>query len=79
MVIDPKTGKKLITPKEACRIYQCGMSNLRMLALSGELKRVVETDRRIYYFLDEVQRVAKEKAASAKKRGGRPRKGPSAA
>jgi predicted site-specific integrase-resolvase len=79
MVIDPKTGKKLVTPAEACEVYGCSPSNLRMLAKAGELSRVVESERRIYYFLDEIQKISKRKAATRKKRGGRPLKGPEAA
>ena len=74
MVIDPKTGKKLVSPEEACEIYGCGKSNLRMLAKAGELARVVESERRVYYFLEDVQKIAKRKAATRKKRGGRPRR-----
>lgn len=79
MVIDPKTGRKLISPGEAAQIYGCGKSNLRMLAQAGELKRVIESERRVYYFLDEVERLSKRKAETRKKRGGRPRTGTDAA
>lgn len=79
MVIDPRTGKKLISPDEACKIYGCGKSNLRMLAQAGELKRVIESERRVYYFLDEVEKLSKRKAETRKRRGGRPRTGTDAA
>lgn len=74
MVIDPKTGRKLVTPDEACEIYGCGKSNLRMLWKAGELDRATSSPRRVYYFLDQVQRISKQKAATRRKRGGRPRK-----
>lgn len=79
MLIDPRTGKKIVSPDEAAEIYGCGKSNLRMLAKAGELTRVIESERRVYYFLDEVQRISKAKEATRKKRGGRPRTGPDAA
>lgn len=73
MLIDPVSGKKLVTPDEACKIYGCCKSNLRVLYMSGELSRFVESERRVYYYLDEVTRIAKKKAQTRKKRGGRPR------
>lgn len=79
VLIHPKTGKKLVTPDEAAEIYGCGPSNLRMLARTGELHRVVESQRRVYYYLDEVEKISKRKAATRRKRGGRPRKGTDAA
>jgi predicted site-specific integrase-resolvase len=79
MLLDPRTRRKLVTPEEAAEIYGCGPSNLRMLAKSGELCRVVESQRRVYYYLDEIEKISKRKAETRKKRGGRPRKGTDAA
>lgn len=79
MLIHPKTGAKLVTSDEACEIYGCGKSNLRMLAQSGELRRVQQGKRMFLYYLDEVEKIAKRKAATRKKRGGRPRRGTDAA
>ena len=79
MVIHPKSGKKLVSPAEAAKIYGCGPSNLRMLAKAGELRRVVESERRVYFYLEEVEALAKRKAATRKKRGGRPPNGLDAA
>lgn len=79
MVIDPKTGKKLISPHEAAKIFDCHHSYFRKLFQTGELRRVVESPRRIFYYLDEVQRLSKRKDEARKKRGGRPRKGTTAA
>lgn len=79
MLIHPETGRKLVTPDEACKIYGCGKSNLRVLYMSGELQRFIESERRVYYYRDEVEKIAKRKAATRKKRGGRPRSGTDAA
>lgn len=79
MLLHPKTGKKLVSPKEAAEIYGCGPSNLRMLAKANELSRVFESERRVYYYLDEIERLSREKAKTRRKRGGRPRKGTDAA
>lgn len=79
MVIDPRTGKKLISPQEAARIFGCTGAYFRKLHGLGELRRVVESPRRVFYYLDEVKRLSKRKDEARKKRGGRPRKGSSAA
>lgn len=79
MVIDPRTGKKLVSPTEAAKIFGCTGAYFRKLHQTGELHRVVESPRRVFYYLDEVQRLSKQKAQARKKRGGRPRKGISAA
>lgn len=80
MVIDPKTGKKLVTPREAAKIFGCAESYFRKMFQIGDLKgRVVESPRRVYYYLEEVQRLSKRKDETRKKRGGRPRKGVTAA
>lgn len=74
MVIDPETKKTLVTPREAAKIYGCSYSNLRMLRLAGEIRAKVESPRRLHYYLDDIQRVSKEKAKLRKQRGGRPKK-----
>jgi len=79
MVIHPKTGKKLVTAAEAAGIFQCDPSYIRKLCISGELTRLEESPRRVYYFLDQVERLNKEKSRARKQRGGRPRKGTHAA
>lgn len=79
MVIDPKTGKALVSPNEAAKICGCTSGYFRTLYQSGELRRVVESPRRVYYYRDEVERLSKRKAETRKKRGGRPRKGTTAA
>ena len=79
MVIDPKSGRKLVSPHEAAKIFHCHHSYFRKLYQTGELRRVVESPRRIFYYLDEVERLSKRKDETRKKRGGRPRKGSTAA
>lgn len=79
MVIEPRTGKKLVSPREAAKICGCTDGYFRQLFHSGELTRVVESKRRVYYYLEEVERLSKRKAETRKKRGGRPRKGSTAA
>lgn len=79
MVIQDKTGKKLITGQEAAEIFACDPSYIRKLCLAGELERVEESPRRVYYFLDQVQRLNRKKSRARKQRGGRPRKGVDAA
>jgi predicted site-specific integrase-resolvase len=78
VVIHPTTGQKLVCTAEACKIYGCGRSNITMLVKAGELKPYVESPRKVYFVLDEVKRLAKQKAATRKKRGGRPRSGAAA-
>jgi hypothetical protein len=79
MVIQDKTGKRLITGHEAAAIFACDPSYIRKLCLAGELERVEESPRRVYYYLDQVQRLNREKSRARKQRGGRPRKGVDAA
>jgi hypothetical protein len=78
MVIEPKTGKKLVSPTEAAKICGCTDGYFRQLFKSGSLRRVVESPRRVFYYLDEVERLSKRTAETRKKRGGRPRKGTAA-
>lgn len=78
MVIEPRTGKKLVSPHEAAKIVGCTDGYFRQLYKSGELRRVVESPRRVFYYLDEVERLSKRTAETRKKRGGRPRKGTAA-
>jgi hypothetical protein len=79
MLIDPKTGRKIVTGEEAAAIFHADASYIRKLFQRGELSRLEESPRRVYYFLDEVERLNRTKAEIRKKRGGRPRKGEQAA
>jgi uncharacterized protein YjcR len=54
-------------------------SNIRNWARKKELTKLVESSRRVFYFLDEVEKVAAEKAETRKRRGGKPRKSESPA
>ena len=56
----------------AARIYGVSKSHIRRLGISGELIKVVESPRVVYWDLEQVKALAKEKAAVRKKRGGRP-------
>ena len=78
MVIHPESGKKLVSPAEAAELFACTGSYLRKLWSEGELTRVEESPRRVFYFLDELAIVMAEKARLRKTRGGRPRSGSAA-
>jgi hypothetical protein len=78
-VIDPATGRELVSAEKAASIYGCSMTHLARLGREGQLRRWVESPRRIYYDLGDVRRLAKENALLLKERGGRPRKGTDAA
>lgn len=77
-IIDPVTGRELVNAEKAASIYGCSMTHLARLGRDGQLRRWVESPRRIYYDLADVKRLAKENAAVVKERGGRPRKGTAA-
>lgn len=79
MLLDPKTRRKLVSPDEAGELLGIDPSNVRHWARRGELTAVVDSPRRVYYYLDQVEKLNKEKAARRRKRGGRPRKGTDAA
>jgi hypothetical protein len=78
-VIDPYSGRPLVSAEEAAAIYGCSMTHIARLGREGSLRRYVGSARRIYYDLGDVKRVAKENAILLKERGGRPRKGTDAA
>lgn len=70
-----KRGRAMVTTEEAAKRFGVRPAYIRQLSLSGELTRVVESPRRVFYYVEEVERIAAEKAALRKKRGGRPRSG----
>jgi hypothetical protein len=72
MLIDPKTGRKILTAGEAAAMFGCTTTHIARLARGGELRRRVENCRAVFYDLEDVKRLAKEKAEIRKKRGGRP-------
>lgn len=79
MLIDDETGEKIALPKELAKAIGIDASYIRQWWRRGELKRrVFESDRSIYYFVEDVRRLSKEKAEANRKRGGRPRKGTAA-
>lgn len=73
-VTDPVTGRQLVSATTAARIYGCSTTHLARLGRGEELRRWVESPRRVYYDLEDVKRLAREKAAIRKQRGGRPRR-----
>ncbi len=79
MFLHPKTGRRVVTADEAAEIIGCGPSNIRHWGSTGELTKIVESPRRVYYYLDEIEKRSRDATATKKKRGGRPRKGDSAA
>lgn len=78
-IIDPVTGRQLVSAEKAASVYGCSLTHLTRQGREGKLRRWVESPRRIYYDLGDVKRLAKENAAIVKERGGRPRKGTDAA
>lgn len=79
MFLEQKSRKRIASADEVATILGIHASNIRHWARSGELKQIVESPRRVYYYLDEVERLNKKKSETRKKRGGRPRKGTTAA
>jgi hypothetical protein len=72
--LHPDTRKPVLTADEAGELLKIDPSNIRHWARRGELTKVVESPRRVYYYLHEIKKRSKEAAATKKKRGGRPRK-----
>lgn len=77
--IHEKTKKPVVTADEAAKLLGIDASNIRHWARKGDLTKIVDSPRRVYYYLDEVKRRNRDAAANNKKRGGRPRKGGTAA
>lgn len=73
MIDNEKSRRQMISAKKAAQLFGCSGSHLAYLGRQGELQRHIESDRVVFYYEDEVKRVAKEKAEARKKRGGRPR------
>lgn len=73
MLLDTK-GKRIATADELAEIIGIDPSNIRNWARSGELTQLVESPRRVFYYVDEVTRLNKEKIDRRQRRGGRPRK-----
>lgn len=74
MFIHPKNKKPVVTADEAGELLKIDPSNVRHWARRGELTKIIESPRRVYYYLHEIQKRNKEASAAKKKRGGRPRK-----
>ena len=73
MLLDAK-GRKIATADELAETIGVDASNIRNWARLGELKQLVESPRRVFYYVDEVTALNREKIDRRKKRGGRPRK-----
>jgi hypothetical protein len=79
VLIDEKTKRRVVTADQAAARLKICPSNIRNWAMNGQITQIVESPRRVFYFLDEVEKIGREKAATRKKRGGRPRKSDTAA
>ncbi len=73
MLLDAK-GRKIATADELAEAIGVDASNIRNWARLGELTQLVESPRRVFYYVDEVTALNREKIDRRKKRGGRPRK-----
>ena len=73
MLLDKK-GRKIATADELGDEIGVDPSNIRNWARAGELTQLVESPRRVFYYVDEVRELNREKIDRRKKRGGRPRK-----
>jgi hypothetical protein len=75
MLLDSATGRQLVTTAQAAKEFGCSTHYIRMLAREGILWSRVESPRVVLYDHDEIRRLAREKKATRKKRGGRPPNG----
>lgn len=73
MLYDSK-GKQIATADEMAEAIGVDPSNIRNWARWGQLNQIVESPRRVFYYVDEVVRLNQEKIELRKKRGGKPRK-----
>lgn len=73
MLLDTK-GKKIATADELAEILGLDPSNIRNWARAGELTQLIESPRRVFYYVDEVKALNQEKIDKRHRRGGRPRK-----
>ena len=69
-----KKGRQIATADEMAEAIGVDPSNIRNWARGGELTQLVESPRRVFYYVDEVQALNQEKLDRRKKRGGAPRK-----
>lgn len=76
-IIDKDTGRTLCTTAQAAREFGCSTHHIRNLGREGVLWQKVESPRAIFYDLDEVKRLAKDRRAKRAKRklSGRPPNG----
>lgn len=72
--IPTKGGRVLVTAGEAAKRFGIRDSYVRKLWHEGQLDRVEESPKCIFYYLDQLEVLLKEKAELRKQRGGRPRR-----
>lgn len=73
-----KKGRQIATAGELADMIGLDPSNIRNWARNGELEQIVESSRRVYYYVDKVLDLNAEKIERRRKRGGAPRKGTAA-
>jgi hypothetical protein len=76
-IVDKDSGRTLCTTAQAAKEFGCSTHHIRGLAKEGILWQKVESPRSIFYDLDQVKRLAKERRAkrAQRKLGGRPPNG----
>jgi hypothetical protein len=72
MLLDPTTRREMVTASEAAKMFGCTTTYIAKLARQNEVRRLLQNSRTAFYDLQDVKRLAREKAAIRKKRGGRP-------
>lgn len=75
MLVDDKTGRKLVTTAQAAKEFGCSTHYIRRLAREGLVWCRMESPRVVLYDVDDIRRVAKDQKEKRKKRGGRPPNG----
>lgn len=76
-IIDKESGRTLCTTAQAAQEFGCSTHHIRGLASKGLLWQKVESPRSIFYDLNQVKQLARERRAkrAKKKLSGRPPNG----
>lgn len=76
-IVDKESGRTLCTTAQAAKEFGCSTHHIRGLAAKGQLWQKVESPRSIFYDLDQVKRLARERREKRAKRklSGRPPNG----
>lgn len=69
-----KKGRQIATADELAESLGIHPSNIRHWASKGQLDQLVESPRRVFYYVEDVKRLNAEKIEIRGKRGGAPRK-----